>query len=629
MALITRFPSVAAVAIGSASLCLTLAYPQEEPPPDPWFTKEHKRPAQDDATANPTREPATQEEAIPLSIRRANPASLVKRLRRELQSAPETHLGKRIALLEQIVQTDRPKDSDVAALKDATQRRDAALAAIQTANQPALSIESGIDTLAPHTPYYLGDSTLLVTLLKSDFSNRLDRQVSSLSRRNQTTRLAALKERIEQAGLAQIFGTRIKNSADGAASAMVARRWAELLDQSTPLPGEAYLIGQLLNQSTTKLKLAIEMPATTDPRLGNSIARGLETAWGDTFHLTTSDSRTQPPELVLEIDIDRIQSSKTTQERQVASKIPGAVLEEPNPDFLKLVERYEKAAERYQSALDHYEMMYEDYIEEMNNQEYQDAQEDLSQAKRVLESTPPPSGNNTEQIQAYNEAVGMVETAEAVARSIPQPLAIEPTPPYPHHLEILEDLHLVPSTLIISAEETPYEYTEKTHNYLFQTAAPLRLEVPHFEEVAAQSEVRLDQKRSWIANEGVHPRDPAVADGTYSENAYESALDLFGLEFATNCANELKNLLGSAHQQLKSKTDTNSLSQSLLLLALQSATADSQHLQVEEHELEQLARLASSPQTSATQFRTACLSILLSKTEFSHLADPNKLEQLL
>ncbi|MBK1875729.1 hypothetical protein [Pelagicoccus mobilis] len=628
MALLTRFTRVATVAIGAASLCLT--YTKAADDPDPWFTKEHKKHVEEDEKPKRSAIPGKEEEKEPtVTIRRTNPSTLVKRMRKELQSVPEANLGKRIALLEQIVYTDRPKEEDIAALEETTELRTNALNAIDTANQPSLSLEDSVKALAPYSQYYLGDSELLVELLKSDFSNRLNDQVSSLSRRNQTTQLALIKTQIDQAGLSKVFGSRIQTSAGEAASSMIAKRWAELLDETTPLPGEAYLVSQLLGHSISKLSLAVEIPANTDPRLSASIVRGLESEWGNEFQLTTLDQREADPEFVLNIDIQNIQSTNTVEERQVGSKIPGAVVEEPNPDFLELVKRYEKAAEAYQSALEHYEILYEDYIEALNNDEYRNAQEDLNQARENLAATPPPVGDNPQQAQAYASAVGQVQTAEAMARSVSQPIAIEPMPPQPHHLKILENIHLVPSTLIISAEETPYEYTEKSLDFVFEAKAPVQLSVPLAQEVNVQSEVSLNQNREWIANEGVSPRDPSVDSGTYSESEYQSALDMFGLEFATSCANELRSLLKSAGHELEAQTNTNSLQDSLLLLSLKTATNDTANLKVGEQELAQLSQLAMDPQTDAKSMRAACLSILLSKTQFAHLADQKRIEQLL
>ena len=627
---ITRFFRAATVAaIGGASLCMHSTQASDKKESDPWFTQEHKHPFEEkkQTTESITAGGETVEPTV--SLTRKSPASLIRRARKELQSVPDSNLGKRITLLQQITNSERPRETELAQLRDLTALRLDALSAINTASQSQTNLSESISALSPYSQYYKGDSNLLVTLLKSEFSTKLDTQVSSLSRRNQATQLAQIKENIHQAGLSPIFGSRIQTSVGQATSSMLARRWAELLDESKPLPGEAFLMSKLLGHDIGKLNVALEIPPTADPRLSNSIARGLQRAWGNNFHFTQIDNREFRPEFILEIDVDRIQSSNTISAREMESTIPGAVVEEPNPDFLDLVERYEKAAENYQVALSHYEVLYDDYIEALNNEEYRDAQQNLQNARETLAITPLPTTPNSVQSREYSAAVAQVQNAEAVANSIPEPMAIEPTPPTPHHHKILEDMHLVPSTIIISAEEAPYVYTEKNIDFAFEAAAPVSLSVPLAKDLSITSKVSLDLDKEWTTNEGVHPRDPAVDSGTYSETEYQSTLDMFGLEFATLCARELNGLITSVKDKWKTQADPNSLEDTLLFLSMKAASSDIAQIGVNERELRELTELALNPQTQPEDFRSACLEILLAKTEFSHLADREKIGQML
>lgn len=599
-----------------------LLFAQDETKSDPWFKKDHRKEALEESVDRDSDAPA-------VTLNRINKTTLAKRIHKQLNAVPEADLNQRIGLLEQIVDTGRSKDGDVETLGELRKLKDSALQAIQTASQPDIEIAQSIDVLAPYSNYYRGDSELLVALLKSPFSDRLYDHASGLARRSQTTELANITSKLGAAGLSPILGRGFKSTVGQAATAMIARRWAELSYDKKPLPGEGYLIGQLLGQNIQKLSLAIELPPTADPRLSENITRGIESSWGSAFRLTSSNQREADSEFALKIDVYEIEASSSQKESKIESLIPGAVVEEANPDFIDLVERYEKAAKSYEMAKSTYESMYQDYIEKLDDTEYRDAQQNLGRAKDVLSSTPlPPPGAPTAG-SAFAAAQSQYKLAEAMANSVEQPYAVEPTPPHPYHLKILDELYLVPSTIVIGAEETPYEYTEKTLNYQFATEAPITLTSPVFEEVQTSSTVSHNQSREWTKTEGVHPRDPLASTGTYSESEYNSALDLFGLEFATNCSKELTRLLETAVDQLSEKVDMSSLPHSLMMLSLQTATGRNPPIEITEEELAELASLAKDPTVGLVEFRSACLSILLSKTEFAHLAGQEEIARYL
>lgn len=609
-----------------ATLCLTTLilsffnplFAQDEAEPDPWFTEEREAPEIEEETSPNPDEPT-------VVIRQISPRAIAKKLKKSLELVPEGNLSKRIDLLEEIVSTVKPDPEDQQLLAELKSLKQNAVGAIEIASRASTSITDALAALGKYSTYFTADPTLLVQLLESEFSNRLSDQASSLSRRGEAAELAAIESALASNGLKPIFGSRLKLSVLDATSAMVARRWEELSRNAATLPGEAYLLGQLLKQNDKKLGIAIELPDRADPKLISNISRSIENAWGKDFQIKDPANRMSQPEFILKINADRIDSTHTTSEKTVESEIPGAIVEEPNPDFLELVERYEKAAKTYENAKKSFDARYQQYLDQMDDTDYRLAQADLKAAESNLKATPPPMGPNAS--PEYEAAQAQFQSAQAMANSISAPSAIPPSQPVPYHLDILDDLYLVPSTLITSEEKTPYEYTEKEITYNFESRAPITLVTPVDSQIAEKSVVTLTQRRSWTKTEGTDPRDPTASDGTYSDFEYQSALDIFGLEFSAHCSQELGKLFESAKSNLASKSAD--LPQALLLVALKNATSSSSQLSLDESELESLATLAQNPNVSAKQFRAHCLAKLLSKTEFANMADEEKIARLL
>ncbi len=626
MATLNRYTVIALAAVSAATSPIHNLYAQEAKEPDPWFTQEHERPSdQDEAKSTVLGQKAKDEPTVVL--KRNKPAALVRELQKTLAATPDANLQKRIALLEEIVSTAKPKPANIAQLEALRKLRTEAIQAISIAGEETHSLSSSIESLAPYSQYFKGDAALLVELLGSDFATRLSSQASTWGRRGNTVELAQLETQLQNAGLKTIFGDRVSQSVRGATSSMIARRLEDLSNSADQLPGEAYLMARMLKQDSGKLHLAVNLPAGADRRLVSNVSRSIANKWGDHIQITSYDNRTVRPELVLNIDANSITTSNTKKESQVSSYIAGAVVEKENPDFIALSKRYEKAAQAYQADLRSYEARYKDYIDQLDDVEYKQAQNDLRIAKSILKATPPPSGPGAH--PEWDAALEKVEFAETLANSISAPMAIKPQEPYPHHLKILDELYLVPSTIIESEEETPYEYTKQDINFTFETSAPVTLEIPLAGDVTTQETVSINQTRKWSKNIGVNPRDPQTTEGTYSEAEYESALDLFGLEFGSTCAQKLGPLLQSAEQKLESQTDGSSLPESLLLLAIQEITNDGEQVELSQSELHTLAEIAKDPNVQPKAFRAKCLATFLAKTRFSHLANENEIEKLL
>ncbi|MDQ8186347.1 hypothetical protein [Pelagicoccus sp. SDUM812002] len=616
------FPNQNNRVLAALAIALPFVFPHfsiaQDTEPDPWFTEEREAPEAGEENSD-------DEETV--TLRKTRPAVIVKKLRKELDEVPDIHINRRISLLEEIVTTSKSSPEDQLTLAELRATLEGSLEAITAASSDSMPIEAGIDRLAPYAKYYRADSSLVTRLLNSDFTSRLKERVSSLGRLNMVSELSLIQTKINEAGLASIYGSQVKQSVATAAATRVARRWEELTRGQTTLPAETYLIGQLLKQNDLKLGLAIDLPEDADPSLSRSIERSIASRWGDNFRITDKNERGANPEFVLKIEAGSIQASHTTNEESKQSIIPGAIVEEPNPDFIALVERYEKAAAIYESELDSYDARYQYYIDSLDDTEHRQAQNSLAQAEQKLNNTPPPQGPG--ESPEYEAARSEFQTAKSIADSISAPVAIEPQKPYPHHLKILDELYLIPSTIIVSEEKTPYEYTVQELNYQFESKASLTLESPVDEQIEAKSVVSLNQNRKWTQNLGVDPRDPSTDGGTYSESEYSSALDVFGLEFGSYCNAELGKLLEAAKSSLLEQNESLELSQVLLLLALENLASPSSAPQLDEEDLSALAKLATETEITATQFRARCLAKLLSKTSFAHLADAEKIAQVL
>lgn len=188
----------------------------------------------------------------------------------------------------------------------------------------------------------------------------------------------------------------------------------------------------------------------------------------------------------------------------------------------------------------------------------------------------------------------------------------------------------MPSTITTSEESSTYEYASKDLDYQFRATAVVGLKTSAESESVVETAVSLEQNRSWTKNQGVDPRDPTADEGSYSERNVDSALDIFTSEFGARCSQKFGELLNQATQRLSSTNPSSSgLGPALTYLALKSVQPGGTSLALSQAELAKLADLANSPDVTPEQFRLACLESVLAKSQFSQLADPTKLSELL
>ena len=218
----------------------------------------------------------------------------------------------------------------------------------------------------------------------------------------------------------------------------------------------------------------------------------------------------------------------------------------------------------------------------------------------------------------------MLQTAEALAASAEPIIMPEPLKPYPHHLKILDDLYIIPPTIVTSTESTPYVYVERSLKYRFANQAKVSLVSNERQQLAAAPEISLNQERSWTENIGASPSDPAVKPGTFSEAELKSTLDLFNAEFAALCSKEFERLASqSAEAALQQGIAQRQLEQVVLGLALRQTTPEAISLRLDPVALRSLAaELPPSGSQAAAAFRQRCLAAILAHPNLAPLGIP-------
>lgn len=614
-----RPPMHKARLVGLALLTSTLTlYPvHADEEPDPWFTQQ-KEGKTEDVSDSPS--------AVRISTKR--PKALFKQLVSDYQKTPDGNLSKRIALLEEalsVLPDNAQEQQELAALKETRASLDKAL----TQASSSADLVASLETLSPYARFFRGDSTLLFQLLDSSFAESLHIKARSYSRNSDFQALETLQNAIRKAGLADILGTKITASANTSLARQIAKRWESDSQQFTALPSERYLVTALLGLPDARIPLSIKYPQNVDPKLSRNIQRSIEREWNTRFEIIDKNTiGALKPDFTLEIDATPIATDISQDSQTKESTIPGHIVEEPNPDFMDLTKRYEKAAKAYEIALISYEANYQRYLEQFERGAYEDAQDERDRTFAVLQQTPQTDafGNQTEE---YTAAKAESDAATSLANSMSQSDIPEPPKPLPRHHEILEELYLTPSTIIVSEESTPYEYTATDLDYQFSARANLALKTAVDSRPGNQEVVTLSQQRNWTQNTGVDAKDPAVDDGTFSDQDLSSALDIFSLEFGSRCSEKVSSLIQQSLNRLEhTNPQQDGIAQALAYIALKSAQSPAPIQPLGQDELAQLAELAKSD-ISARDFRIACLKLVLAKTEFANVANDATLATLL
>lgn len=577
---------------------------------DPWFSKERE-------VGLPEGEVEKSEALIQKG---PNAWTTYQRVLKALKETNEHDLITRISLVEQAMAAypkfadkHEPLHKELTALL-AKIRQD-----LDQAGRSNQSVEQALDTIAPYRDYFIADTTLLVELLHTKLMASVDEQLRSISRHEDFARIDAIEAKLDAHRLNPILGQRFRSIMTDSLAGRIERRWSKASSGLGSPAGADYLVGRLIEAEDLKLTLKLQTPSNADRTLQSGIKKGLEQGWSRDFRIVTADSTTAKADLILNLVASDIETRVEEQSSILESSIPGKIVEEPNPDFMKLTKKYEKEAKRYEAAMEAYETNYGEYMRQFEDNSGQHLTDMLggpvTESSAAPTTVSAPSGPGAEgfvdpRSEPLHESVAR-NIAEVQANAISMINIPEPRMPEPLHLAILEELYLTPSTIVISSESTAYEYTTKSLEYTFRSSAELAVATPTGTPIQAKESVNLTQQRNWTQNLGVSPKDPAVSEGDFSDQALNSAKSIFSLEFGARCAKSLDSLLNAAVDTLsRSSSDSDA---TWLALALDVQRNKRSSFQLSARELRELATLAGNDQLSDQDFQTACLRIVAQK----------------
>ena len=587
--------------------------------PDPWF-EERRTASEDVEDRKPAQAPS----------RKRNARALHRKLIAQYEQIAENDLSERIATLQEAISVAPSLGRRHELTLDELKRIKAGtLDAIEAAGQADISIEKGIETLEGHAEYLLGDPSLSAALQDSVFLDKVGARFRTLGRKGELESIDRIENAFKSSAMYPVVGDRVNTMIRSVLTRIVERRWDSSSRSFQALTSEAFLVGRLTQSEDKKMALHLDFPPDADLRLRSGVQRSVESAWGGRFLVDSSGADRGPSDLVLDVSLGKIQTRKIELQRTVSSSIPGPVTEEPNPDFIAMLDQYKYAAKRYEQALKIYEREYDNFLFHMTDQTYNNAQKDLDRAGSSFAATSSNAWSGGASFE-YQTVADAMPTAETLANSLSALSLPEPMPPTPHHHKILEELQLIPSTLLTQGKATRYEYTSTDLMCVFSSSTDIALSSPADETLRLRGEVSLKQERYWMKNEGVHPNDPYAEPGSYTEAGLSSALDLFGLDFGTKLAAEFGELLGQvqtpAPTTLRDREDLEAL---LLRLSLAARDHNGDPYSLSNDELKELAGMARSPDSGPNKFRLACLDRILRKSGLADSIPTGKLGTLL
>ncbi|MEM9160539.1 MAG: hypothetical protein AAGB46_15940 [Verrucomicrobiota bacterium] len=612
--------------VNYAILASLLAYPAlgKEEKSDDWFDQDRRQEISEEEE---------EESYLNLDGRRKSPRAILNSLNKRLEATPETDLSKRISLLEQAV-SSAPKltASHKSELESLRSLKAEILSNLSKGSLGTLFIgdlQDSLNSLEPQADYILGDPNLSIALLDSSLVSGLNRKIRIEGRNGKFDEIDQIRATVQASPLNRVLGPQIEASVKSAYTTIVARRWDATTKEIPSLTAEPYLFGRLVQDPKRALNVQLDFPKGSDLRLQRNILRSLDRTWSKRYNLDFSTNAARLNDLTFKVGLKEIKEDRSERATTLESEIPGEVIEAANPEFMELAAKYEKAAESYKNALESYEDHYEMYLESLKDDTYDNAQAELRQAESTLENTPVGAGPDGPSDQ-YLAAQAALEVAESVANSITPATLPEPIPPKPTHHEILDELYLVPSTLVLSKSSTPYEYKAKLIEYTFSSQAKVQLSSNADSSLSESGSISLSHKRDWTDNEGHHRNDLTVEPGTFNQSSFESALNLFGLAFGTEVAKEFGSLLDKTDKQLPAKIENRqTLNLFLLRLALNGADQAENKYSLDNDELESLAKLAQDNSADPKSFRIACLKYLIEKSGLSNRVTERELQAIL
>lgn len=586
------------------------ALPQDES--DPWFSETRE-----------VKDIAAEEEPSKSLVQTGTDSwATYRRIMSDYKNTPDENLNGRIRLLKAAMSSfSKSIDKHQDELASLEKKLDSIKAQLSRADLDGLSVEQQIALVSADRRHFLADTTLLIELLNSKLMQSIERKLGALGRNGEFERLERLEQEVATQGLNSIMGDRFETVMRLTLNGHIERRWQKSkVDLGAPA-GADYLVGRLINAPGLKLTLRVITPADADEALRTGIRKGIEQRWVNDFNVVMDDQPPRTADLQVEIDLNAIDTQVSEQSATVASTIPGQITEEPNPDFLALSKKYEKAARRFQVALDAYGASYEEYLRQFEDGYGDHLQNQLDSLDDTSAPPPPPSGGPESAGQGESFAESTARNIEEVTSNSAQSISVpEPRMPEPTHLKILEDLYEMPSTIVTSGESTEYQYLQRKLKYTFRSETVLEMKSHTGATLQAKDTVELQQERVWTKNEGVRATDPTVTEGDFSTHAINSAKLLFGLEFGARCARSIGSLLDETASKLQTDPSATDLEKTLLSLSISVQRGDHPKFALNAQELRALARLAEDPTLSNQEFQEECLRLIAKKGDLQALS---------
>ena len=382
-------------------------------------------------------------------------------------------------------------------------------------------------------------------------------------------------------------------------------------------PFESYLFGRLIGSSDRKLNVLLDFPGLIDQSLVRQIEQDFQNRWGNSFNILT-EAGLDESDLIVSFKIDPTEVKRDEESKKVDSQIPGKTVESPNPKFLQLSNDYSMAARKYESEMKRFELLgnvgFEGYKDD-NSGESAALQNQALQNEDPV-SMPINSSGSDSSSSAFDSLVSGGGNDIFIIKAEQDQVQFDPgmethRKPEARHLDILERLSEMESVIVDSEDPTPYEYTQKTINFSIRNECNIALKIPYVDGLDSNKKVDLAHNRSWTENTGVHRNDYMVVPGTYSEEAFDSALKLFNLEFGSKITKVFAELLLESEEKIQQGDLKNGMNTQLIGLSLSVLKDPNEPLLLSVEELISIAKSLQNSELETKDLRQFIHSRLL------------------
>lgn len=448
--------------------------------------------------------------------------STVEKLTSDYKTTPDEQLTKRLMLLGTIANLDA-KARVLRDYQSLEQTQDFLTRSLNT-NPAASDLTSAINELKPVSPVLLKDTEFRLAFYDSTLLQSAKTTVHDAIGRGDTQTVAAISKACRNAGVWGLFEKPLRESAQESIRSLLAS-YSTNQNKSTT---KKILEERLLGKQSTQIPITLEIEAE-DQALGTAFKEAIKRRWSRQFDLRidqNSDSSAQqdgaPPALRSIVTIQPITTERSESAEQANSTIPGRTVVTENPDFKEALYLYKNAHLIQQERADQsLEYDYGEYRERVS--EIQDNVEQELIGPYIESGDPIPV---TVYSKIYTESRKQLRLLDIDVPDVDKDF----------REEALNNLADTPPTITVQEESQRYEYTKRNINVAFSSSATIKLLGIENETTPSTQKTALEFPQFWYLNEGVHPRDPTLPKGNFSEAVLESSKSTFVLQFTADCA---------------------------------------------------------------------------------------------